>query len=342
MTISLSGKNLIFIISQPRSGSTLLQRILAGNPQVHTTPEPWLMLHPIYSLRIDGYKAEYNEQLAHTALIDFLSSIQDGEKKHLEAIAKMASYLYNLSCEEAGKTYFVDKTPRYYLIISELSKIFPDAKFIFLFRNPLSVLASILNTLVKEHWLLLARYKHDLITAPDLLLNSLSVMDDGQSIKVNYEELVSQPDIQVRRLCEHIGLDYQDEMINYGRKKFTLGHMGDTTNINKYSSPTTENIDRWLKICEHRQPRHFVEEYLNFLGPIRLSKMGYDYENIRIQLKKIPVKGGEVTISWDQIFTPNEALKKRLIFTELALLEHRRMVYTIKEFIKKSKRLLTK
>ena len=51
------GHDLIFIISQPRSGSTLLQRVLAGHPDVATSAETWLMLHPVYESRKRGLSA---------------------------------------------------------------------------------------------------------------------------------------------------------------------------------------------------------------------------------------------------------------------------------------------
>lgn len=57
----------MFLISQPRAGSTLLQRILGSHPDIHTVSEPWLMLQPLYALRPDGYRAEYNEHLARNA-----------------------------------------------------------------------------------------------------------------------------------------------------------------------------------------------------------------------------------------------------------------------------------
>ena len=56
------GENLIFIISQPRAGSTLLQRILGGHPEIHTAAEPWIMLHPLYALKSKGCSAEYNAE----------------------------------------------------------------------------------------------------------------------------------------------------------------------------------------------------------------------------------------------------------------------------------------
>ena len=59
-------------MSQPRAGSTLLQRIIAGHPRVQTSAEPWLMLHPAYALEAAGHEAEYGASLAHAALVDFL------------------------------------------------------------------------------------------------------------------------------------------------------------------------------------------------------------------------------------------------------------------------------
>ena len=48
-----------FIISQPRAGSTLLQRLLATHPQIQTIGEPWLAIPFVYALREKGVTAEY-------------------------------------------------------------------------------------------------------------------------------------------------------------------------------------------------------------------------------------------------------------------------------------------
>jgi len=65
MNNNLYGKNLIFLISQPRSGSTLLQKILNTHSQIISASEPWIMLNPVYALRSSGIKAEYNSKIAN-------------------------------------------------------------------------------------------------------------------------------------------------------------------------------------------------------------------------------------------------------------------------------------
>ena len=47
---------------------------------------------------------------------------------------------------------FVDKSPPYHLIAQQIISTFPDARFVFLWRNPLSVLASIVDTLADGRW----------------------------------------------------------------------------------------------------------------------------------------------------------------------------------------------
>lgn len=52
------GGNLGFLVSLPRSGSTLLQRIVSNHPDIHTVAEPWFMLHPLYALKRGEFIAE--------------------------------------------------------------------------------------------------------------------------------------------------------------------------------------------------------------------------------------------------------------------------------------------
>ena len=114
----------IFLISQPRSGSSLLQQILGNHPQIHTLSEPWIMLHPVYAVRERGIQTEYNATWAHDALKQFLGSIPKGKDTYFQLIHQMYDALYQHTLEGTGKTYFLDKTPRYYFIIPELMKIF--------------------------------------------------------------------------------------------------------------------------------------------------------------------------------------------------------------------------
>ncbi|MBU0595569.1 sulfotransferase, partial [Candidatus Bipolaricaulota bacterium] len=139
MPIGLRGDNLIFLISQPRAGSTLLQRILGSHPEVHTVSEPWLMLHPFYATRAEGIDTEYSQRIARVGVGSFMEEMPNGRDDHDEGIRRMYAHLYTRALDGSGKSRFLDKTPRYYLIIPDLLRVFPEARFILLFRNPLAV-----------------------------------------------------------------------------------------------------------------------------------------------------------------------------------------------------------
>lgn len=331
MAIGPKGENLIFLISQQRAGSTLLQRILACHPEIHTTAEPWLMLHPVYALREEGHQAEYNANLAFKALQDFCTTLERGQAVYIEAVRRLALHLYGAACEQAGKPRFLDKTPRYFFIIPELAQIFPDAKFVILLRNPLAVLSSILNTWVKGHWVLLARYRDDLIVAPGRLLAGIELLGD-RAIVVRYESLVDEPAIQVKSICARLDLDYRPNMLEYGSGDRPEGGMGDPTGVNKHTQPTTGSLERWLELGETSQTRHLAENYLQALGPDLLTALGYDYAELEARLQAVPCAGGKISISWQQIVEPDPAFQRRLYLVELALLEHRRLVHALRQW----------
>jgi hypothetical protein len=318
----LTGRNLIFLISQPRAGSTLLQRILAGHPEVHTVAEPWLMLHPIYALRATGHSADYDAALAYQALAEFLDTFHDGRRVYFEAIRKMALHLYDKACEEARKSYFLDKTPRYALIIRELIEIFPEAHYIFLLRNPLAVLASILDTWVRGNWPHMYQHHDDLVQAPRHMVSAIHQLG-SQAVRVQYEDLVIDPVRQVRCVCEHLGLEFDRSMLEYGARPAPPGRFGDPAGIKRHSRPSTESLDRWLSMGEWRQTRHLAQEYLRILSPGVLHELGYDADELIAKILAIELKRRGIIASWKRIFPQRMTLVNKLFLIMITSIQQR-------------------
>jgi len=284
--MDILGEGLIFVISQPRAGSTLLQRIMGSHPEIHTTAEPWIMLHPIYALKRNGLDAEYESSLARQGLDDFLMQVPEGEELYIEALREMANVLYNKMINVSGKKYFLDKTPRYYYIIPELYRVFPKAKFIFLMRNPIAVLSSVLKT-----WCgnilqnLVNRPLHsDLIKGPHYLLQGIKGLKED-AIIVHYEELVQNPKEVMQHLCKRIGITFYDNMLEYGLHSPPEGRFGDSTGIYKHSKPVSEYVDKWTENLQSPDLIEFSQNYLLDLGPEVISSMGYSYQNIKDKLE---------------------------------------------------------
>ena len=82
----------------------------------------------------------------------FLQTLPRDQDEYFEGARWMYNYLYEGALPGTGKGYFLDKTPRYYLVIPELYCTFPKAHYIFLLRNPVAVLCSILETREKKDW----------------------------------------------------------------------------------------------------------------------------------------------------------------------------------------------
>jgi hypothetical protein len=279
MDVSVQGENLIFLISQPRAGSTLLQRILGSHPDIHTVSEPWLLLSSVYALREKGHWAEYDASMACRAMREFLRTLPHGEGDYIEGTRRMYAYLYERALSESAKKYFLDKTPRYYFIIPELRSLFPKAHFIILLRNPLAVLCSMLNSWVRGVWFLLGEHKHDLLTAPQRLLAGIESLGE-QSIVVHFEKLVSEPESEVQGICAKLGVEFASRMIDYGRSDSSSWRYGDQIEIDHYTRPVPQNAEKWIQSLEGPQVWRLARYYLRFLGRETVTQMGYSCEEL--------------------------------------------------------------
>lgn len=281
----LDGRNLIFLLSQPRSGSTLLQRILGAHPQIFTSPEPWIMLHPAYAFSADGHQAEYNAKAALRASQAFMDSIPNSQELYLNGIRNTYLQLYDAARTPKNAMYFLDKTPRYYFIVNELQSLFPRAKFIILFRNPIAVLSSIFNTWGQETWNSIYKYRDDLLKAPHCLIDG-SHSTSSQSIVVQYEDLTSNPHLTIKKCCEFLELDFVPDMINYGKYNFPKSYFGDIKEINSQNQPTAKNEAKWKQNLAEPQFWRFARDYVAMLGPSVIEKMGYSNTEIRQTLNQ--------------------------------------------------------
>lgn len=286
--MSYRGDNLIFIISQPKAGSTLLQRLVAGHPDIQTSAETWLMLHPVYGLRKTGIAANYNANWAATGVQEFLDNYADGEETYYEGVRSFAETIYGSVLEKHGKRLFLDKTPRYTMIVDELYELFPKAKYILLLRNPLAILRSELHTYVKGDWPMLAQFAPDLLDAPDRIVAARTRLGEA-AIEVRYEDLVTSPEETVRSLCEFLGIEFNAGMLDYSDTPAPKGRMNDPVGIHKYTAPSPASLDKWMELGADGQLRHFALQYLAAVGDETITALGYDAAELRQQIEQTTV-----------------------------------------------------
>lgn len=241
------GDGVIFLLGLPRSGTTLLQRLLGQHRSIHTVAEPWLMLPLAQLLSNRLGQAEYDSSLAAQALDGFALELPGGRDEIVEGVRRLAVDLYASCRRQSGARYFLDKTPRYHHIVPELSELLPDARFIVLRRNPLSILAS-----VSDAWfggdvaaaLSNPHHRHDL-TAGFAHLDAAPALLGERACSIRYESLVADTEHELRRLCTFLDIEFDDAMLAYDPDARYKGSFGDSIGVPQHRSATAASVDKW-------------------------------------------------------------------------------------------------
>jgi hypothetical protein len=275
----------IFIFSLPRSGSTLTQRLLASHDKVATSSEPWLLLPFLYTLREPGCYSEFGHYLMVSGVKDFCRELPGGEEDYRGAVRQLALDLY---AKAAGgdATHFVDKTPRYHLIVDEIVALFPEGKFIFLWRNPLAVIASIVETFGKGRWILYV-LKVDLFDGVRKLVAACQRHGE-QSLSVRYEALVTDPESEARRLFAHLGLDFDAAVLQKVGQLRLKGRLGDSAGPESYRDISQEPLQKWKYVLANPLRKWWCRRYLRWIGRERLAAMGYELDDLLTELAEVP------------------------------------------------------
>jgi Sulfotransferase family len=273
----------VFIMSLPRSGSTLLQRMLAAHPQVATSSEPWILLPQLYALRPHDAQATYGHRTAARAIVDLCEVLPGGRRAYLSEVERMVLSVYELAAD--GAPWFVDKTPRYHLIVDEMMSMFPTGRFVFLWRNPLAAAASMIESFGNGRWNL-DRYSIDLHGGLERLV-AASLRADPRATALRYEDLVADPRAQAGRIFEFLALDQAPDAASGFSAVELPGRMGDRTGRARYSTVSSEPLDRWRETMRNPLRKRWCRRYLDFVGDDRLAAMGYDAAELRAQVAEL-------------------------------------------------------
>lgn len=278
----------LFLLSLPRAGSTLVQRVLAAHPEISTVSEPWLLLPHLYATRAHGVRAEYWQESAAEALEDFCRELDEGEARYRSALSQFALSLYHAAVETETK-YFLDKTPHYHAIASELPELFPDAKFIVLWRNPLAVLTSMLTTFRDsrfEPYL----FQFDLFNGLENL-TAFATTAAHTVHSVRYEDLVgSDAERHWAELFGYLELDFDKSLLDRFNLVEFRGRFGDMSSWH-FTELSSENLDKWKASLAGRVRQAWCRRWLRWIGEARLCTMGYDLRVLLAELDAVPARG---------------------------------------------------
>ena len=237
-TIRSKNPPAVFILSAPRSGSTLLRVMLAGHPGLFSPPELALLSYHSLQSRRAAYAGRDEGWLEGT-----LRAVMEIKKIDLdEARQLMAGYerqslptqqFYRLLQEWIGARTLVDKTTTYASSLMTLRRAevyFENARYIHLVRHPAamvqSYLASRLDQVFGHGYPFSPREKAELYW----LINNQNIQDFFAEIPserrhfIHFEDLVQDPERVMRRVCDFLGVEFDPAVLQpYEGERMTNG-----------------------------------------------------------------------------------------------------------------------
>jgi tetratricopeptide (TPR) repeat protein len=201
----------IFIVGMHRSGTTLLERMLAGHSQVGDAGET-SAFHAQLELAIDvaaptGMNAAFAAQVAGA---DF------------DVIAR--GYAESARWLSRGNPFFTEKLPQNFFNVGFIAKAMPQARFLHLVRDPVDTCFSNLRTLFSGA----ALYSYDQAELGGFFLQYRKMMAHWHAVlpdrvlDISYDELVRDPAAMAQRVADHCGLAFEPGMVDIGRSSGTV------------------------------------------------------------------------------------------------------------------------
>lgn len=220
----------IFILGRPRSGSTLIEQILASHSAIEGTAE--LRYLPAIASRL-GRDGDYPQILA---TLDAAQAKRLGE----EYLEKARPH------RKLSRPLFVDKNPANYWHIGMIQLILPNAKIIDARRNPAAVCLSMFKQNYSTTNLRLAELATVYRAYVALMAHFDCVLPDRVH-RVIYEDMVGNPEAEVRRLLDYAGLPFEERCLRfYETKRAVL-----TPSSEQVRRPiSSDAVDHW----KHYEP----------------------------------------------------------------------------------------
>ena len=240
---------LLFVIGSPRSGSTLLARMLGAHTEIHAPAEPHL-LTPLAHIGVFGRvdSAPYDPIITEEAMRALVADLPGGEDAYLVALRRYTDAIYEALLQSTDCRFLLDKTPAYALVLDFAARLYPHSHYVVLTRNPLAIWCSYVESffdgdfeVAHAHNPVLERY----VPAIARFLREAPVPIHH----VRYEDLVQDPELHLRRIAEFGGFDFQPGMVDYGESgpQPTGRGLGDPVTVAREKRPTTASLARWTR-----------------------------------------------------------------------------------------------
>lgn len=195
----------IFVVGLPRTGTTLVERILSSHSKVESADETFFMQMAIRQTAGVGGISELDESIIRKATSADINTVAE-------------NYMKTIAYRLSGSPMFIDKYPYNYLYLGFIAKAFPQARIVYLRRNPMDTCFA----LYKQSFFKFAYSLDDLgayYVAQNKLRQHWCDILGNRIIEVEYETLVNHQETETRSLLCKLGLDFEKSCIQFEQNR---------------------------------------------------------------------------------------------------------------------------
>jgi tetratricopeptide (TPR) repeat protein len=234
----------IFIVGEPRSGTTLLDRMIAAHSAVNSAGE---LRHLGFALRqVSGLQEprQFSPQLVRAAATADMSAIGVAYLRSTESLLGNAAHL-------------IDKLPGNYLYLPLILAALPNAKILHLTRDPMDACFAMYKQLFADAYL----YSYDQQELARHYVRYARLMETwrerfpGRFLDVSYEDLVTDSEETLRTVFEHVGLSWQRQCLDFHKDQSAVTTASAAQVREK---PHQRSIGRWKRYEQQLQPMRDV------------------------------------------------------------------------------------
>ena len=210
------------VVGSPRSGTTLLRFMLDSHPELAIPPETGFLR---LGLKIRGagdklrdrfFRAVVNYPKDAPSWPDF----EIPEEEFRAALARIDPFtvadgfraFYRMYAARFGKPRWGDKTPHYCFELETIRRVLPEARFVHIIRDGRDAALSLRGMWFSPGWKIETQAAHWLKCVRAARRAGLGRPD---YVEVRYEDLVLDPRETLRRVCAHVALPFDDQMLSY-------------------------------------------------------------------------------------------------------------------------------
>ncbi len=286
---------LTFVIAPPRSGSTLLARMLGSHPVIHAPPEPQLV-PALFQLGYYGHVKDsglrdgamaYHPGVVARSAETLVRGLPRGEADYIDALKLFLTTLYGRLLAKSGKRMLVDKSPRNSLYVDFIVRLFPKTRFVILTRDPLAVAWSIRHQL--------GHVDEQLVVEMAAFTRAVGTCIRERPVEcchVRYERLVANAEQEMARVCDFLKVPYDAKMLDYGANSEAWEGVGDTIVVNKHSRPTDEHVDKWARdVMADPAKGTALAKALRACREEDIASWGYSFAELEAKLERAVREG---------------------------------------------------